>query len=318
MGVPTGRSTTWDEHPNGRFGDVRSPAYGELDGWGVSLKLTPAEALAAWGRPNSISDISKLFAKYLNDQLRTLPWSDMPLMAETESIVPFLLRMTQEKDWWTVGSQPAVDGIRSDDPALGFGPKGGYIYQKAFVEYWASAKDVETLEKKIQNQEGRDVTFYAASTKGDKEGGWKTNMEKGEANAVTWGCFPGKEIVTTTLIEEISFKAWKVCLDLQLNRPILLTSFRRRKPLKFGESGKGFTRRALAAESSSKTLHKTGGLLVWCTTTTSDLTPCGSSFSAEQLQLILFACWDHPIHVHNSYTNCTVSSTSVLSSKCKL
>jgi methylenetetrahydrofolate reductase (NADPH) len=35
----------WDEHPNGRFGDVSSPAYGELDGWGVSLKLTVRVAL---------------------------------------------------------------------------------------------------------------------------------------------------------------------------------------------------------------------------------------------------------------------------------
>lgn len=31
--------TSWDEFPNGRFGDARSPAYGELDGYGVGLKL---------------------------------------------------------------------------------------------------------------------------------------------------------------------------------------------------------------------------------------------------------------------------------------
>lgn len=30
--------TSWDEFPNGRFGDARSPAYGELDGWGAGLK----------------------------------------------------------------------------------------------------------------------------------------------------------------------------------------------------------------------------------------------------------------------------------------
>ena len=30
---------SWDEFPNGRFGDARSPAYGEMDGYGVSLKL---------------------------------------------------------------------------------------------------------------------------------------------------------------------------------------------------------------------------------------------------------------------------------------
>ena len=29
----------WDEFPNGRFGDIRSPAYGEIDGYGASLKI---------------------------------------------------------------------------------------------------------------------------------------------------------------------------------------------------------------------------------------------------------------------------------------
>lgn len=30
----------WDEFPNGRWGDSRSPAYGEMDGYGASLKMT--------------------------------------------------------------------------------------------------------------------------------------------------------------------------------------------------------------------------------------------------------------------------------------
>lgn len=36
---PSGEDS-WDEYPNGRFTDVRSPAYGEIDGWGSGLKLT--------------------------------------------------------------------------------------------------------------------------------------------------------------------------------------------------------------------------------------------------------------------------------------
>jgi hypothetical protein len=38
-----------------------------------------------------------------------------------------------------------------------------------------------------------------------------TNMDDGAANTVTWGVFPGKEIVQPTIIEEVSFCAWKVC-----------------------------------------------------------------------------------------------------------
>jgi hypothetical protein len=35
-----GVEDSWDEYPNGRFTDVRSPAYGEIDGWGNGLKIT--------------------------------------------------------------------------------------------------------------------------------------------------------------------------------------------------------------------------------------------------------------------------------------
>ena len=31
-------------------------------------------------------------------------------------------------------------------------------------------------------------------------------------NAVTWGVFPGQEIVQTTIIDRESFLAWKVCV----------------------------------------------------------------------------------------------------------
>lgn len=37
--APGDSHPTWDEFPNGRFGDARSPAYGDIDGYGVSLKI---------------------------------------------------------------------------------------------------------------------------------------------------------------------------------------------------------------------------------------------------------------------------------------
>jgi len=39
-GAPTTQEDSWDEFPNGRFTDVRSPAYGEIDGWGNGIKIT--------------------------------------------------------------------------------------------------------------------------------------------------------------------------------------------------------------------------------------------------------------------------------------
>jgi hypothetical protein len=218
----TDSPASWDEFPNGRFGDARSPAYGDLDGWGVSLKLTPSEALQKWGAPASNADISQLFVRYLQGTLKAVPWSDEPLRSETNDILPYLVRLNTEKDWWTVGSQPAVDGAPSEDETYGFGPAGGYIYQKSFVEFFCSYDDVMRIQEKAnrveQESRKRKVTFYAGNTESESKS-LITNMQTGDANAVTWGVFPGKEIVTTTLIEEMSFTAWKVsagfCLSFQ-------------------------------------------------------------------------------------------------------
>jgi methylenetetrahydrofolate reductase (NADPH) len=60
------------------------------------------------------------------------------------------------------------------------------------------------------------VTWYASNAKGDFVSSdtdpanlrGRGNGGTGSTNAVTWGVFPGKEIVTPTIIEEVSFKAW--------------------------------------------------------------------------------------------------------------
>lgn len=51
-----------------------------------------------------------------------------------------------------------------------------------------------------------DVTYYAVNGSGDL----KTNAPSdGGPNAVTWGVFPGKEIVQPTIVETVSFLAWR-------------------------------------------------------------------------------------------------------------
>ena len=128
-----------------------------------------------------------------------------------------LLKLNSDRHWWTVGSQPAVDGADSTSPEFGFGPEGGYIYQKAFVEFFCPRRHVDALVAEVEalgRGSKRQVTYYAAPR---RNGDFRTNMADGDVNAVTWGVFPGKEIATTTIIEEMSFKAWKVRHRLDRN-----------------------------------------------------------------------------------------------------
>lgn len=201
-------TTTWDEFPNGRYGDSRSPAFGEMDGYGVSLKVPPQDALRIWGHPVELSDISKIFASYLQEKIACIPWCDAPLMNETIQIRDHLLSLNTSsgKGWWSVGSQPAVDGAPSTDPIVGFGPPGGFVFQKSFVELFMSATDKTALLSKIDSiGTNTQITYFAGNARGE----FQSNLGDGEANTVTWAVFPGKEIVQSTIIERESFEAWR-------------------------------------------------------------------------------------------------------------
>lgn len=50
-----------------------------------------------------------------------------------------------------------------------------------------------------------NITYFAVNQHGDL----KTNSPDEGPNAVTWGVFPGKEIVQPTIVETVSFVAWR-------------------------------------------------------------------------------------------------------------
>jgi methylenetetrahydrofolate reductase (NADPH) len=195
-----GREATWDDFPNGRWGDARSPAFGEIDGYGPTLHVSTAQALKLWGHPVEQSDVSDLFKQHIEGKLNALPWSEQGLSPETSTIAKQLLALNA-KGWWTVASQPAVNGVKSTDPVFGWGPKNGYVFQKPFVEFFIPASQFQQLKTRLDAHE--QVTYFAGNAKGDIEA---SNEES--VNPVTWGTFAGKEIVTPTIIEAVSFRSW--------------------------------------------------------------------------------------------------------------
>ncbi|KAI7869316.1 methylenetetrahydrofolate reductase-domain-containing protein [Spinellus fusiger] len=193
----------WDEFPNGRYGDARSPAFGE-NTFGQGHKQPTSDAVEKWGTPETPKDITALFIRYILGQLSSLPWCEEAIETETATIQQRLTDINH-RGYWTVSSQPAINGVPSDDSVHGWGPKGGYVYQKAFIEFFVSHQQVYALLDHLSKDP--NITYYAMN----RSGQLLSNETDSEAqHAVTWGVFPGKEIVQPTLIERANFEAWKV------------------------------------------------------------------------------------------------------------
>ena len=58
-----------------------------------------------------------------------MPWSDDELAMET-SLLSKQLAHINSCGVLTINSQPAINGAPSTDPVVGWGSKGGYVYQK--------------------------------------------------------------------------------------------------------------------------------------------------------------------------------------------
>ena len=224
-----GREATWDDFPNGRWGPSNSPAFGEIDGYGPSLKVGPVTARKLWGHPKTLADITEIFRRHVMGELPCVPWSDETdisngagaLREETVTIRKELLELIEAKGYWTLASQPAVNGIKSSDPVFGWGPPGeGFVFQKPFCEFFiqrnAWEKDLKPRLRKLPELE---ISWLKTDAEGDFESSGSgaadvdqtsSKLTPGQSgvNAVTWGVFRGKEVVTPTIIEEQSFRAW--------------------------------------------------------------------------------------------------------------
>ncbi|KAA8911961.1 hypothetical protein TRICI_003647 [Trichomonascus ciferrii] len=196
------RTQDWDEFPNGRWGDSRSPAFGDLEKYGVLFKQTPEKARELWGHPESIADLGKLFATYIDGNVKSLPWSDAPISDEILPIKGHLLDLNR-RGFLTVNSQPAINGLKSSHPVHGWGPANGYVYQKAYLELFVSPKVIDQIIDAVEKD--GNLTYYVTNNAGDL----KTNSPVDGPNAVTWGIFPGQEVIQPTVVERISFLAWK-------------------------------------------------------------------------------------------------------------
>ncbi|KAF9147760.1 hypothetical protein BG015_010561 [Linnemannia schmuckeri] len=230
------RTETWKTFPTTPNQWQRSmEKYGDLNGYGVGLRYsTAAEARCQRGtsggyEPRRLEDLSEVFQRYWRGELQTLPWCDHPIGAGhgggREEYKQRLMELNGIGCYLTINSQPVVNGVKSDDKVFGWGPPGGYVYQKAFLEFFVSPDQLLILIDRLKTQfpnytynainHSGSTFFHSTSPKSksrcrSKHADADNDDEDGkeeEPNTVTWGVFPNHEIVQPTIVERSSFLA---------------------------------------------------------------------------------------------------------------
>lgn len=199
------RTIGWDQYPSGRWGDSRNASYGGLTDYQFMRPRSRDKKLhEEWVVPlKNVTDIYEKFMKFCLGKLRSSPWSELDgLQAETK-IINEQLGNINLKGFLTINSQPAVNGAKSDSPTVGWGGPGGYVYQKAYLEFFCSPQKLNALVEKCKSYPF--LTYIAVN----KDGTWFSNVNQTDVNAVTWGVFPAKEIIQPTIVDPASFMVWK-------------------------------------------------------------------------------------------------------------
>ncbi|CAM8947732.1 unnamed protein product [Rhodiola kirilowii] len=199
------RTLGWDEFPHGRWGDSRSPSYGALtDHQFMRPRARGKKLQAEWAVPlKSIDDIQERFAKLCQGELKSSPWSELEGLQPETKIIDEQLGSINSKGFLTINSQPAVNGEKSDSPTVGWGGPGGYVYQKAYLEFFCTQEKLNAIVEKSKLYPS--LTYMAVN----KSGVWVSNVVKNAVNALTWGVFPAKEIIQPTVADPASFLVWK-------------------------------------------------------------------------------------------------------------
>ena len=130
-------------------------------------------------------------------------FSEDALSAESELIADKLAEVNR-KGVITVNSQPSVNCAPSNDHRVGWGPNGGFVFQKAYLEFFTSEENVIALLQCLGRFPG--VNFQVVNHDASFN---CTNIKKLTPVAVTWGVFPGMEIKQPTIVDPVSFNAWR-------------------------------------------------------------------------------------------------------------
>ncbi|KAK7199916.1 Methylenetetrahydrofolate reductase [Novymonas esmeraldas] len=191
----------------------------------------------------ALTELSRIFVAFL-DGCGTLPWAD-ELSGETVYVGEYLLKPLNARGLYTINSQPPVNGAPSSHKIVGWGPGDGCVYQKSYVEFFCPLSSAQTVFATLEKYPS--LQYMAMNAKGsmvrarwrmdgDGSGDGETDLLQRQRSgvpgasppasptqaqrqsgmslfgtgvtAVTWGVFPGREVIQPTIVSVDSFRAW--------------------------------------------------------------------------------------------------------------
>jgi methylenetetrahydrofolate reductase (NADPH) len=138
------RTSDWDQFPNGRWGNSSAPSFGDLKDYHIFYtKPNIKDDLNQWlNELKDEKDIWHVFESFISGEpnkegykVTSFPWCEDGLSPETGTLVD-KLRECNRNGILTINSQPSVNGVPSSDPVVGWGSPDGYVYQKAYLEFF--------------------------------------------------------------------------------------------------------------------------------------------------------------------------------------
>ncbi|GLC56702.1 hypothetical protein PLESTB_001136600 [Pleodorina starrii] len=205
------RTQGWPSYPTGRWADRGDLQYGSLADAPQFMRRHTAtdarkdKARAAWGAAlEGEEDVKAVFAKYVKGEVKSFPWSELEGAHQPEG-APETAQLLDliAAGLLVINSQPRLNGVSSTDPTHGWGAPGGSLYGRAYLEFFCSPAAWESLRPRLDA--APSVSYLAASASGSPQG----NLKPDDVVALSWGAFPGKEIVQPTVLCASSFGVWK-------------------------------------------------------------------------------------------------------------
>ncbi len=191
----------WEHYPRGRWGDFELPPF-KKDNFPKDFTHSyPQQCKDIWSRPlESFEDIKGFFVDFCEGRIDCTPWFDEPFSPESNRIKEQLITLNR-RGLLTINSQPVVHGESSDSEDVGWGDSGGFVYQKAYIEFFISEEEISLLLEVLKDYP--QLTYHAINDEG------KSYKNSDQINGVTWGVFSGKEIVQPTIVDPRVFEIWK-------------------------------------------------------------------------------------------------------------